>query len=82
MAKFISRDNHQNKDAGFFAQGGKTKMFGKGHTGKVESGQSGKSSQGSENGEFAKGGGSNEMFGKGHAGNKVPAVSGKQSQVG
>jgi hypothetical protein len=77
MAKVVKKSD----DPGFFSQGGKTHMFGKGHTGKVVAGQSGKDSQGSENGKWAEGG-STKMFGKGSAGHKTPEVSGKESQVG
>lgn len=80
----------------FFAKGGSTKMFGKGHTGKAPSGVSAKQSQ--EGGDGAKpdvndaegygsgfryaSGGSGSMFGKGHAGKKIPGISGKASQEG
>lgn len=85
MAKVIKRA----EDPGFFAQGGKTKMFGKGHSSPMPDSVSGKQNQGSDSGKsagegvkVAEGGGSNRMFGKGHAGHKVPGVSGKESQVG
>lgn len=80
----------------FFAQGGKTKMFGKGHTGRAPAGVAGKQSQAGGDGEgpdenmaegYGKGfefaeGGSGGMFGKGHAGKKVPGISGKATQEG
>jgi hypothetical protein len=68
---------------GFFAAGGKTKMFGKGEAGEAASGQSGKESQTPPGGgdKFASGG-KGHMFGKGSAGKKVPGVSGKETQSG
>lgn len=85
MAKVMKRSD----DPGFFPQGGKTKMFGKGHASPAMDSVSGKPNQGSDTGKsagegvkMAEGGGSNRMFGKGHAGHKVAGVSGKESQVG
>jgi len=92
MAKFESRSERPD----FFAQGGSGHMFDKGHASCSEAGQSGKSSQGANEGQsaqqgehegYAKGikfpeGGSDHMFGKGSAGKKVPGISGKASQVG
>lgn len=82
---------------GFFAQGGDTKMFGKGYATPARSDFSGKESQGSNVGmtpekpyehesytdgvKYAKGG-DGKMFGPGKAGKKVPGVSGKETQVG
>ena len=80
----------------FFAQGGKTAMFGRGTAHEAISGISGKESNGGSSGEKAerKGegaygkdvryaeGGTTKMFGKGHAGKMTPFVSGKQSQEG
>jgi hypothetical protein len=77
MVKVIKKSD----DPGFYPQGGKTKMFGRGYTGKITPGQTGKDSQGSENGKWPEGG-STKMFGKGSAGHKTPGVSGKESQVG
>jgi hypothetical protein len=79
MAKVVKKSD----DPGFFAKGGKTKMFGKGEVGKITAGQTGKDSN-APSGGGAKwaAGGSNHMFGKGSAGQKTPGVSGKESQVG
>jgi hypothetical protein len=68
---------------GFFAAGGKTKMFGKGTAGEAAEGVSGKESNSPAGGgaKFASGG-KGHMFGKGSAGKKVPGVSGKQTQEG
>lgn len=80
----------------FFASGGKTKMFGKGHANSKVPGISGKASQGDNDGEkpdendaggygagvrYAEGG-HGSMFGKGHAGKKIPGISGKATQEG
>jgi hypothetical protein len=81
----------------FFAQGGDTKMFSKGHASPKDSDYSGKQSQGDNSGttpekpyehekytdgvKYAKGG-DGKMFGKGHAGKKVPGISGKETQEG
>jgi len=80
----------------FFAKGGTTKMFGKGHAATKVPGISGKESQEKNSGEgpdeneaegygagfkFAEGG-SGGMFGKGHAGKKIPGISGKATQEG
>lgn len=85
MAKIVKR----SEDPGFFPQGGRTKMFSKGHASAMPDSVSGKQNQGSDDGQsagegvkVAKGGGSNRMFGKGHAGHKTAGVSGKESQVG
>ena len=77
MAKVIK----SGSQPGFFASGGKTKMFGKGTAGRAESDVSGKASNSPSGGseKFASGG-SGKMFGKGHAGKVTPGVSGKQSQ--
>jgi hypothetical protein len=79
MAKIVKKSD----DPGFFAQGGKTKMFGKGTAGHAEDSVSGKASNSPSGGsdEWAKGG-TTKMFGKGSAGHKTPGVSGKESQVG
>jgi hypothetical protein len=77
MAKGIKK----SEDPGFFAHGGKTKMFGKGSAGPAKAAISGKESNDLGGGEWAKGG-SQHMFGKGSAGQKTPGVSGKESQVG
>jgi hypothetical protein len=79
MAKVVKKSD----DPGFFAQGGKTKMFGKGTAGHAEDSVSGKASNSPPGGsaKFASGG-NNKMFGKGSAGHKTPGVSGKESQVG
>jgi hypothetical protein len=80
----------------FYAQGGKTPMFGRGTAHPQASGVSGKESNGGSSGQKAerKGegaygkdvryaeGGSGHMFGKGHAGKKTPFVSGKETQEG
>lgn len=81
----------------FFAQGGDTKMFGKGHANVKVPDYSGKQSQGDNEGitpekpyeheSYTSGvkyieGGSGKMFGKGHAGKKVPGISGKETQEG
>lgn len=81
----------------FFAKGGDTAMFGKGHAAPARADYSGKESQGSDVGEtpdkpyehesYTSGvkyieGGSGKMFGKGHAGKKVPGQSGKETQEG
>jgi hypothetical protein len=80
----------------FFAQGGKTPMFGRGTAHEVIPGISGKESNGGSSGEKAerKGegaygkdvrypeGGTTKMFGKGHAGKMTPFFSGKQTQEG
>ena len=85
MAKVIKK----GEDPGFFAKGGKTKMFGRGHASKREPDISGKSSQGSDDGQSMGGegikaakGGTGKMFGKGHAGHRVAGITGKASQVG
>jgi hypothetical protein len=77
MAKVVKKSD----DPGFFAHGGKTKMFGKGSAGPAKPDISGKESNDLGGGEWAKGG-STKMFGKGSAGFKVPGISGKESQVG
>jgi hypothetical protein len=79
MPKVISSGDRP----GFFAQGGKTKMFGKGTAGEAAEGVSGKESNSPAGGgdKFAKGG-SGHMFGKGSAGKKVPGISGKATQEG
>jgi hypothetical protein len=68
---------------GFFAQGGKTKMFGKGTAGEATEGVSGKESNSPSGGsdKWASGG-KGKMFGKGSAGKKVPGISGKATQEG
>jgi hypothetical protein len=81
----------------FFAQGGSTKMYGKGYASPKDPDYSGKQSQGSNVGQtpekpyehesytdgvkYAEGG-SGKMFSKGHAGKKVPGISGKATQEG
>jgi hypothetical protein len=79
MGKVESRSEKPD----FFAQGGKTKMFGKGTAGRAAEGVSGKESNSPAGGgdKFASGG-SGKMFGKGHAGKKTPGVSGKETQEG
>jgi hypothetical protein len=87
----------QGERPDFFAQGGDTKMYSKGHASPKDPDYSGKQSQGSDTGitpdkpyEHEKytdgvkylGGGKNPMFGKGHAGKKVPGISGKATQEG
>jgi hypothetical protein len=68
----------QSSDPGFFAKGGKGKMFGKGEAGEAESGQSGKESQTPPGGgdKFASGG-KTKMFGKQTANKMTPGQSGK-----
>lgn len=79
MPKEISRSEKPE----FFLQGGKTKMFGKGHASEMPEGQSGRESQeGSGASDKFASGGSGKMFGKGHAGKKVPGISGKATQEG
>jgi len=77
MPKVKSRSD----DPGFFGQGGKTKMFGRGTSSPAEPGQSGKSSNSGKDEKWPEGGKS-RMFGKGRAGHAVPGQSGKSSQVG
>lgn len=77
MAKVLSK----SEDAGFFAQGGKTKMFGKGTAHKAIAGQSDKDDNGGNGDKWACGG-NTKMFGKGNAGHKVPGISGKADQNG
>lgn len=80
MAKELSRSERPD----FFAKGGTTKMFDKGHAGRAVPDYSGKQNQSGGGGgedKFASGG-SEHMFGKGHAGKKVPGISGKASQEG
>jgi hypothetical protein len=79
MGKVISSGDKP----GFFAQGGKTKMFGKGTAGDAAEGVSGKESNSPAGGsaKFASGG-KTGMFGKGQAGKKVPGISGKATQSG
>jgi hypothetical protein len=73
----------QSEKPEFFAQGGKTHMFGKGTAGEAAEGQSGKESNSPPGGsdKFASGG-KTHMFGKGSAGKKVPGISGKATQSG
>ena len=63
----------------FFAKGGDGHMYGKGHAGPAESGQSGKESNDLGGGKWAKGG-SGHMFGKGSAKKAESGQSGKTSQ--
>jgi hypothetical protein len=92
----MSKIMKKSESPEFFAKGGTTKMFGKGHANKKVPGISGKASQGDNAGEkpeenmaegygsgfrFAEGG-SGGMFGKGHAGKKIPGISGKATQEG
>lgn len=82
MAKMIkNKDAHLKSDEGFFAQGGHTKMFGKGNSFPAEDSVSGKSANAkgpTGEGHFLDGG-HTKMFGKGHANFKVPGISGKES---
>jgi hypothetical protein len=68
----------RSEDPGFFAKGGKGKMFGKGEAGEAESGQSGKDSQTPPGGgdKFASGG-KTKMFGKQTASKAIGGQSGK-----
>jgi hypothetical protein len=92
----MTKMEKRSESPGFFAKGGSGKMFGKGTTGEVAPGVSGKQSQGTKEGEkpdrndaegygsgfrFAEGG-SGKMFGKGSAGKKIAGISGKASQEG
>jgi hypothetical protein len=92
----MAKEMKRSESPEFFGQGGKTKMFGKGHASEAPSGVSGKQSQEANDGEkpdenmaegygsgfrFAEGG-SGGMFGKGHAGKKIPGISGKATQEG
>ena len=82
MAKVIKNKNDkQDSDPGFFAQGGKTKMFGKGTSFEAKEGVSGKptNAEGAVASETFLQGGHGKMFGKGHANMKVPGISGKAS---
>lgn len=65
----------------FFAKGGKTAMFGKGHAAPAPDGVTGYDTQPGEGpgGKFAKGG-SGHMFGKGHANAAEAGVTSKNSQ--
>jgi len=93
MSKVMSKGEHSE----FFAKGGTTKMFTKGHANRKVPGISGKESQGDNEGikpehhgeseGYTSGmkfhdGGSTKMFGKGHAGKKIPGISGKADQNG
>jgi hypothetical protein len=78
----VAHVTKRSDDPGFFAHGGKTKMFGKGHTGESEAGVSGKASNEAGGGEKYACGGSTKMFGKGHAGLRTPGISGKPDQNG
>jgi hypothetical protein len=74
MGKVISSGDKP----GFFAAGGKGKMFSKGHAGRAAEGQSGKESNSPPGGseKFASGG-SGKMFGKQSANKATPGQSGK-----
>jgi hypothetical protein len=92
----MAKEMKRSESPEFFAKGGKTKMFGKGHASDAPSGVSGKESQEKNDGakpdeNMASGygsgfryaeGGSGSMFGKGHAGKKIPGISGKATQEG
>lgn len=92
----MPKEMKRSESPEFFAKGGTTKMFGKGHASDAPSGVSGKESQEKNDGakpdvNDAEGyggkfrfqeGGSGGMFGKGHAGKKIPGISGKASQEG
>lgn len=92
----MPKEMKRSESPEFFAKGGTTKMFGKGHAGKAVAGVSAKQSQEADSGgkpdeNDAEGygsgfrfpeGGSGSMFGKGHAGKKVPGISGKATQEG
>lgn len=93
MGKVIKSDERSD----FFAQGGSTSMFSKGHASRKQPDYSGKQSQGDNDGQtpekpyeheaytsevkYAEGG-SGKMFGPGHAGKKIPGQSGKETQEG
>jgi hypothetical protein len=77
----VAKEQSRSEKPEFFAKGGDTPMFGKGHADEADSGVSGKESQGDGGEKFAEGG-SEHMFGKGHAGKKVPGISGKATQEG
>jgi hypothetical protein len=92
----MAKEEKRSESPEFFAKGGKTKMYGKGHASEAPSGVSGKQSQEANDGakpdendaegygsgfRFAEGG-SGGMFGKGHAGKKVAGISGKATQEG
>lgn len=74
MGKTIKSD----ANPGFFAQGGKTKMFGPQHAGPQNPDTSAHDTSG-DGGKFAKGG-TAKMFGKGHASPALSGVSAKNSQ--
>ena len=74
MGKVIKKSDNP----GFFAQGGKTKMFGERHAGPQTPGQSATMTTG-DGGKFAVGG-KTKMFGKGHANQAPSGVSIKSSQ--
>jgi len=91
MGKVIK--SGERKD--FFAQGGSTHMFGKGHASPKQADTSGKESQGDQSGlkperpyeheSYTDGvryaaGGDHAMFGKGHASKATPGQSGKPAQ--
>ena len=63
----------------FFAQGGKTKMFGKQHAGPAKAGDSTNGDKSGDGGEWAAGG-KTKMFGKGHASPAVAGHTAKASQ--
>jgi hypothetical protein len=69
----------KSANPGFFAQGGKTHMFGKGGADEAPSGQSAPTSKPGPGAKFAAGG-KGHMFGKGHANEMTPGQSAKSSQ--
>lgn len=73
-SKVIKRSDNPD----FFAQGGKTGMFGPQHAGPQKSGGSSQDKAG-DGGKFAAGG-SGKMFGKGSAKPALAGQSGKESQ--
>lgn len=79
MGKTIKSD----ANPGFFAQGGKTKMFGRQFADPQTPGTSAQETDSSESSKgqqkFAKGG-TTKMMGKGHAAPALPGVSAKNSQ--
>lgn len=69
----------KSDNPGFFAQGGKGHMFGKGGAAEAPAGQSAQTNQPGVGGKFAVGG-KGHMFGKGHAGPMPAGQSSKSSQ--
>jgi hypothetical protein len=75
MGKVIKK----SANPGFFAEGGSTKMFGKGGAAPAPAGQNAYESQPGVGAKFAEGG-KGHMFGKGHANEMQAGQSAKSSQ--